>query len=339
LTPAIKKATQQKHPKIERLLNLQNIRTLSFLAAACLLLMTCIWAFTLTGKTTEPFIANVPESVAIKRLKAMGDEGLVIQYSESNPWHGRDYPHWSIFPTISAAKEDVDLLLIKAAPYLRKLTGNKVVNLYGTNLTNAGLKAFVGVSDIRVLSLSTSKVSDEGILALPNLQTLKEIEFDNTQITDKALKHLAMAKDLESIIAFDSKLTGLGFEAFTQHEHLDALLLSGSKIDRRGLRAISKLKTIKSLRLGRMPINDDDISLLKELTQLESLLLQETEITDKGVEHLKDLIHLNHLWLDGTRVTDACLVHLSQMKDLRSLRYGKRQDTISLDLRKIPNND
>ena len=76
-----------------------------------------------------------------------------------------------------------------------KLPGKPVigVNLTGTGVTDAGLKALKDLKQLTTLNLDKTKVTDAGLKELKELKQLTLLDIYKTQVTDAGVKELREA--------------------------------------------------------------------------------------------------------------------------------------------------
>ncbi|MCE9567515.1 MAG: hypothetical protein K8U57_36410 [Planctomycetes bacterium] len=82
---------------------------------------------------------------------------------------------------------------------LAPLTQLTSLSIGGTKITDAGLKELAHFSDLTTLSLRETAVTDVGLKELANLKKLSELGLNETKITDVGLKELANIKTLRDL--------------------------------------------------------------------------------------------------------------------------------------------
>jgi len=171
--------------------------------------------------------------------------------------------------------------------WLRKLLGeaesrsvNEVIG-ERSQITDAGLRHLVGMSELNHLNLSFTQVSDAGLVYLRGLTELKDLNLEHTQVTDAGLIHLG-------------GLTQLGW-----------LNLDDTQVTDAGLVHLRGLIELETLELNHTQVADAGLVHLRELLQLHFLTLNGTKVTDAGLENLGRLKQLQGIFFDETKVTDA----------------------------------
>jgi hypothetical protein len=137
------------------------------------------------------------------------------------------------------------------------------LNLYGTNITDAGLAHLAGLSDLQTLNLNDTEVGDAGLEQLRGLPHLKELSVFHTRVTDAGLEHLQGMTSLQILTVSGDRITNTGLAHLAGLSHLQNLTVSGEKITDKGLQH------------------------LKGLRELHELFLTGTSVTDAGVEDLR----------------------------------------------------
>ena len=114
-------------------------------------------------------------------------------------------------------------------PLLAKLSDVRHIALYGTDVTNRGLKDLSHLQNLKFLTVSESKLRDESLDALSPLK-LEWLSLRRTWVGDVAIASL---KDMTSL------------------EHLD---LERTRVSDRGLKSLEGLYNLRSLDLGRTKV-------------------------------------------------------------------------------------
>ena len=83
---------------------------------------------------------------------------------------------------------------------------------FGPQLTDAGLKALAGLTQLQLLDLRNSQVTDAGLKELAGLTQLQSLDLVATQVTDVGLKELAGLTQLQSLDLWITKVTDAGVQ-------------------------------------------------------------------------------------------------------------------------------
>jgi len=167
------------------------------------------------------------------------------------------------------------------------------LDLSGTEVTDAGLKAVAGLKNLSTLNLSHTLVKDGGgqeVTLPPPWPTSTRIR-QRMQVTDGRLKELAPLKNLSTLFLDRTQVTNVGLRSLREIGLLHALWVAQGKD-------------------GARP---------KSAEEVISLNLCLTQVTNAGLKDLAALKNLTTLDLYGLRVTDAGLKELAPLKNLTAL--------------------
>lgn len=146
------------------------------------------------------------------------------------------------------------------APRLPALTS---LNLAGTQVTDAGMRAVATLAALEVLHLGWTEVGDGGLAALAGLPALTTIILHGARVSDAGMAELAR---LGAVEAIDVQETGIG----------DA-----------GVAALVPLAPrLRRLYLGYTQITDGCADALAKLTRLRTLMLRATRVSAARADEL-----------------------------------------------------
>src|SRR5262249_23814159 len=109
-----------------------------------------------------------------------------------------------------------------AVKMVEKLGGNVVrdqrvagepvvaVDLYDTQITDAGLRELKELNSLQELDLGRTAVTDIGLKELKGLKSLQRLSLFNTKVTDAGLKELKELKGLQRLGLYNTKVTDMG---------------------------------------------------------------------------------------------------------------------------------
>jgi uncharacterized protein (TIGR03067 family) len=157
------------------------------------------------------------------------------------------------------------------------------------------------------LDLSGTWVSDAGMKAVAELTQLRVLWLAGTSVTDRGLKELAALERLSSLFLANDKITGVGFRHLTGLKNLKSLTLRGLSLTDAGVKELAALKQLQRLDLYESSVTDAGVKDLARLEQLAWLNLSGTKLTDAGVKALSGHKNLRTLRLYKTRVTVAAI--------------------------------
>jgi len=90
------------------------------------------------------------------------------------------------------------------------------VSLFGTQVTDAGLKELATLTNLTTLYLGGTDVTDAGLKELAALKNLTTLDLFNTKVTDAGLKELAALKNLTSLYLGGTQVTDAGVKELQQ---------------------------------------------------------------------------------------------------------------------------
>ena len=90
---------------------------------------------------------------------------------------------------------------------MERVTG---LDLYRTNISDAGLKEVAKLRQLIVLGLSRTNISDAGLKELTKCKKLEGLSLDSTQISDAGLKGLTRLAQLKGLRIQETKVTKAG---------------------------------------------------------------------------------------------------------------------------------
>ncbi len=202
----------------------------------------------------------------------------------------------------------------------------RYVDLFGTNITDAGLASLQGKQGLQALFLGGTQTSDVGLGYLQKLNNLQDLDLEGTQITDAGLKNLQGMK-LASLKLGKTRLTGTGLKYLAGLGGLRVLDLSGTNVTDDSLTALAKLANLRVLNLNGTRVTSKGIRQLEGAKQLVELHLESTEVGDQGIELLAALPNLQRLNLNETAVTNEGLKHLKKLGKLTALCLSRTRIT------------
>jgi len=160
-----------------------------------------------------------------------------------------------------------DLARVSQLPGLRELL------LEETQITDAGVLALTGLTDLEHLRLRGARIGNAGIAHLCQFQKLRILNLPHAQFTDDALAELARLPKLELLRFSSPNVTDAGMEHLAQ------------------------LDQLRFLHLISVPITDEGLGRLEALKNLESLYLDDIHVTDTAIEKLLKAVLL-HIHFD-----------------------------------------
>jgi len=205
---------------------------------------------------------------------------------------------------------------------MQKIT--RVMFAYESKASDATLRVFTNLPDVREVWLPFTRITDEGLAHLARLSNLKRLNLANTSVGDEGVSHLKGLTSLEALDLSGTAVSDHGLAALKGLRNLQDLklrcdALSSSSVTDAGLRSVGELKALKTLQLPGASITDAGLARLQGLADLEDLDVSgfpsgNMKLTDAGLSHLKSLSKLRVLKVKHTAVTEA------GVKDLQKAR-------------------
>jgi Leucine-rich repeat (LRR) protein len=207
-------------------------------------------------------------------------------------------------------------------------------SLYGTQVTDAGLKELAplrnlvwlslahtkagdaGLRDmpafpkLATLSLTGTKVTDAGLRNLPVLPSLAELDLDETQVTDAGLRELARFPGLAKLNLAKTQVTSAGLKELAPLKNLCVLDLQGTKLTDDSLRHLAPFKKLARLQVS-FPIGDAGLRSMRKIDLLHALPMANLGATGRA----ESAEQVTTLFLGGA-VTDAGLKELFPLKNV-----------------------
>jgi uncharacterized protein (TIGR02996 family) len=181
---------------------------------------------------------------------------------------------------------------------LAGLTQLRRLDLADSTVTDAGLQTLATLTRLQSLNLSRTGVTDEGLAVVVHLQRLRELWLTATAVTDAGLGALAGLRQLGTLaLGFCVGITGTGLKYLAGLSRLQTLILLGCPILDAGLKELATLKRLRCLNLGRPDVTDDGLRQLAVLRQLQTLLLFRAgeRYTQAGVAALQEALPQCHI--------------------------------------------
>jgi Protein kinase domain/Leucine Rich repeat len=211
---------------------------------------------------------------------------------------------------------DEGLRMLQGCKHLRYL------NVYGTNVTDAGMRYLAGQDNIATLHLGRTLLTDAGLVQLAGLHNMRYLAMEHTGVGDAGLVVLERFAGLEGLVLWGTKLTDAGMPHLRGLTNLNHLSISTTAVTSKGLREIGQMKKLASLIMWQTQVDDDGMKVVLDLPKLGALVLGYSPITDAGLEELARHATLSQLDLAGCPITDEGLAHLERMSQLVMLRVS-----------------
>ncbi len=90
------------------------------------------------------------------------------------------------------------------------------VDLFGSEVTDAGLAHLTGLTALETLHLGDTQVTGSGLAHFTGLTALEVLDLEGTQVTDAGLAHLTGLTGLEFLFLDDTQVTEMGVAELQQ---------------------------------------------------------------------------------------------------------------------------
>jgi len=170
---------------------------------------------------------------------------------------------------------------------LSKLTR---LSLYGSGITDDGMKALKTLTGLHVLQIGTTAITDAGLANISGLTQLEQLGLRGTKISDAGLAHIGNLTNLTSLNVAETHVTDAGIAHLAKLTKLEVLSLSGDAITDAGLAEIGNLTSIAGLTLSGTAVTDAGLANLKPLARLTKLNVTRTQVTEAGVAAAKKFL-------------------------------------------------
>lgn len=229
-------------------------------------------------------------------------------------------------PLLKLKSDDLDMLSLRTLParnkcmtYVAHLTGLKELDLYGTNITDAGVKLIPKLQSLDCLTLPNS-ITNSGLYNIAPLPSLKRLYLIESNVTDKGLYQISKMKSLEELSLAGEEINGTGFVHLTKLPRLHYLLLSERSFGDTGMEHLRNIPSLKTLTCYDTNISDAGLQQLSGHGGLENLCILRAGLTDRGLGYLKTMPSLKKLCIyKESGVTDNGMAHLAHVESLVSL--------------------
>jgi len=271
------------------------------------------------GPEDDPLLARfgvptVPKAADSAAVALLRQRGLAIK-QQVVPIDGTTEDQAVITEVIFLSPRASDDLLRAVGPALSKLPNLRILNLFGGEVSEAGLAALL-TGDV-LSEITLPQATDPVASQLSRFRNLRKVVFDRRgSITDDGLAQLAQLTRLRRL---DLGATRDGSPLIT-----DA-----------SARSLRQLTALRELILPQTALTPEGVQLLGGIARLEQLDLTLNEVTDESLSALGDLKNLRSLKLRGTQVQGSGLQYLARCQSLESLQLSELSPFDSDELRHL----
>jgi hypothetical protein len=156
--------------------------------------------------------------------------------------------------------------------------------------TDTVLELIGKLSDVVNLDLFLSDLTDAGLKHLRGMNSLRSLAMGGTQITDAGLQHLEGLTELEYVGLRANNVTDAGLARLQKLTALTGLTLSETKVTDAGLARLKGLTKMDYLRIDQTAITDAGLEHLHGMTQLKRLDIGGCKTTQQGHARLNEVL-------------------------------------------------
>jgi hypothetical protein len=153
----------------------------------------------------------------------------------------------------------------------------------GAGMTDDAFIEFALFPELKSIRLRQTKLTDAGLRAVVGLGKLEEFRCVGSAITGRGLEHLAERKGLKVVDLADGRLTDASLGALLALPGLRELHLAGNPIGDNGVALLAQIDGIETLDLAGTGITDAGLRMLKKHPTLKTLIVTDTRVTGAGI--------------------------------------------------------
>jgi len=157
-------------------------------------------------------------------------------------------------------------------------------------------ETFKGLPRLTRLNLFGTKITDAGLKHLGCLPQLRDLVLEKNQITNAGLEHLSKLKGLTALNLDRTEVGNAGLEHLKGLTNLERLFLNGTQVSDAGLEHLQGMNKLELLLLNGTKVTDAGLLHLKELTELKYLDLEDTQVSNVGVKKLQQALPNCNVW-------------------------------------------
>jgi Leucine-rich repeat (LRR) protein len=209
--------------------------------------------------------------------------------------------------------------------HLAHLSRLRILYLYRTHVTGAGLSQLIGCRNLWYLHLDRTPLDDRGLVQISRLTNLRSLYLNNTKITDNGLTPLALLTSLDRLRVNYTDVSDSGLDRLAKITSLKDLDVFGTNVTSVGIRRIQQALPKCSVspepeRLDRQPL---DIPMWESDTKPSraEVLAKIKELKgDVNVDATQPGVPIVGLRIFDSDISDASLLALlAEMPDLEFL--------------------
>jgi hypothetical protein len=161
---------------------------------------------------------------------------------------------------------DAALVNLRSLGQLKKLyLGPWAGSFKQSDVTDAGVQALSGLTDLEVLDLQATSITDAGLQSLSGLTSLKELYLGQTLVTDAGMEYLEKLPSLEILVLDGTAVTDQGVGRVAALPNLEQIGLEETKVTDEALSYLILTPSLTQVRLDARRISRETYAQMREL--------------------------------------------------------------------------
>ena len=119
--------------------------------------------------------------------------------------------------------------------HLWLLKRSYAIDFSNTQVNDADLEHFRGLTDLEWLRINKTRIGDAGLRHLRGLTNLKNLSLNDTLVTNAGVRHLRGLSNLEEVSLINTQIDDAGLEHLKQFNNLKELILNDTQATRAGI--------------------------------------------------------------------------------------------------------
>jgi hypothetical protein len=160
----------------------------------------------------------------------------------------------------------------------------------GAGMTDDAFLEFAVFPELKRIRMRKTKLTDAGLKALVGLGKLEEFRVDGSLITGAGIKELAERASLKIVDLSNAKLTNASVEMLLGLPPLKELRLAGNPINDQSANLLAQLEGAELLDLSATDISDVTLNAIKKIPTLKTLIVTNTKVTKNGARDFESSV-------------------------------------------------
>jgi hypothetical protein len=201
----------------------------------------------------------------------------------------------------------------------------RAVNLAGTHATDDHLRGMCNLTGVEELDLFHTNITDAGLSAISSWNALKRLDLSGTDTTSIGIAKLRRLQNLEYLVLNDTQVTDNGISHCAVFKRMNALGLNGTEVSDAGLCFLINLDQLKELGLSGTSTTDRGVSICGRFRKLEILNLSGTRVTNAGLKSVLSNNSIIALDVSNTGINSEGIMRIAGMRGLKFLFVDDEQ--------------